>query len=771
MTTTLNDLINNINAEFPYANVDNSSQGFRENFHYIKYALANINENPYQLAIASAGGLGGVKVGYGLTMNSYTGVLSVSQIVATTNTLGFIRGGTGLVIDPTTGVTSVTPGSDVIVGGVKSDSFTTSISNTGTITATGYFTGAITGGSINSSGDGIFAGNGTFGGDVRSTDGDVRAKDGIFSGNIYGGSVLFSGELSADLPLATATGYVVNFNTLTHELIYVPDTTNYTLSTATSSILGGVKIGTGIDILADGTISVNTGTPYVLPPATYSELGGLIVGPGFTVDGNGVLSFVNPGFDGGTINQPLIINEYTQSYSTQSGALIVQGGAGFAGTVWVNELSTYGNGFIGGQLFLQNTTQAVSAVSGALVVAGGVGISGNLHVAGEIIAQKLTIQLTTVTTTLIQTDDIIKTSNNTQSISTDSGALQITGGVGIGRDLIVGGGMRVLGDANVTGTVYSTSAFAIPDRFEVTSSTFETITTMRSYNTTSSTSTTTGALIVDGGVGVGGDIWASKIYSNGVQLANFNTSTLVATSVFAQTFNTSTLVATSVFAQTFNTSTLVANAVNQVGGTVNASVLTATNINVGSSYMVGSYTNAFYINTYGIFDEAASNNQVFQIVTNVTSSTGGTLTSAGGGGIWTAGGGAQVYSSAELTFRMGAVIKQGSYPTGGTNPTGQNVTFSSTGSVYIGNQTASTSPTTGALQVNGGAGVNGNVILAGYLKTVPTTVNALPSASAVGAGARAFVTDSTVTTFLAIAVSGGFENVPVVSNGTNWLVG
>ena len=755
--TTLNDLISNIDENFPVPNVDNPSQGFRDNFFNIKYALQNINENPYQLAMASAGGLGGVKIGYGLTMNSYTGVLSVSQIVATTDTLGFIRGGTGISIDPTTGVTSVTPGSNVIVGGVKSDSFTTSISNTGTITATGQFNGAISGGTITSTGDGVFAGDGVFGGDIRTIDGTVRGKDGVFSSNIYAGTVSFTGDIYAGLSSAGATGYVVNFNTLTNQLIYVPDTTNYILSTATELTLGGVKVGNGIAVAIDGTISVNTGTPYVLPPATYSALGGIIVGPGFTVDGNGLLSFVNPGFDGGTISQPLLINNYTQSYSTLSGALIVQGGAGIAGTVWAGALSVYGNEFVNGQLFLQNTTPSTSTVSGALIVAGGVGISGNLHVAGEIVAQKLTIQLTTVTTTLIQTDDIIKTSNNTQSISTDSGALQIAGGVGIGRDLIVGGGMRVIGDANVTGTVYSTLAFAIPDRFEVTSSTFDTRTTMHSYNTTSSTSTTTGALIVDGGVGVGGSLYAGNIYSNDVQLVNFNTSTLVATSVFAQTFNTSTL---------------VANAVNQVGGTVNASVLTATNINVGSSYMVGSYTNAFYINTYGIFDEAAANNQVFQIVTNVTSSTGGTLTSAGGGGIWTAGGGAQVYSSAELTFRMGAVIKQGSYPTGGTNPTGQNVTFSSTGSVYIGNQTASTSPTTGALQVNGGAGVNGNVILAGYLKTVPTTVNALPSASAVGAGARAFVTDSTtVTSFLAIAVGGGVNGVPVVSNGTNWLVG
>lgn len=57
------------------------------------------------------------------------------------------------------------------------------------------------------------------------------------------------------------------------------------------------------------------------------------------------------------------------------------------------------------------------------------------------------------------------------------------------------------------------------------------------------------------------------------------------------------------------------------------------------------------------------------------------------------------------------------------------------------------------------------------LKTTPITVSALPSASTVGAGTRSFVTDSTTTTFLATVTGGGGNAVPVVSNGSNWLVG
>lgn len=52
-----------------------------------------------------------------------------------------------------------------------------------------------------------------------------------------------------------------------------------------------------------------------------------------------------------------------------------------------------------------------------------------------------------------------------------------------------------------------------------------------------------------------------------------------------------------------------------------------------------------------------------------------------------------------------------------------------------------------------------------------STVATLPSASVVGVGARAFVTDSSVTTFRTIVAGGGSTPVPVFSDGTNWRVG
>lgn len=54
---------------------------------------------------------------------------------------------------------------------------------------------------------------------------------------------------------------------------------------------------------------------------------------------------------------------------------------------------------------------------------------------------------------------------------------------------------------------------------------------------------------------------------------------------------------------------------------------------------------------------------------------------------------------------------------------------------------------------------------------VVTTVSGLSSASGAGAGTRAFVTDSNSAVFNAVVAGGGSNKVPVVSDGTNWLIG
>ena len=118
-------------------------------------------------------------------------------------------------------------------------------------------------------------------------------------------------------------------------------------------------------------------------------------------------------------------------------------------------------GFSAGNISVKDTTASSSTSTGALKVEGGVGIGGNLYVGGEIVAQKLTIQYTTVTTTLVQTDDVIQTLNTTQATSTATGALQVAGGAGIGGNAYIGGTITHGGLVPTAGTaidqIYTTT--------------------------------------------------------------------------------------------------------------------------------------------------------------------------------------------------------------------------------------------------------------------------------------------------------------------------
>jgi hypothetical protein len=64
-----------------------------------------------------------------------------------------------------------------------------------------------------------------------------------------------------------------------------------------------------------------------------------------------------------------------------------------------------------------------------------------------------------------------------------------------------------------------------------------------------------------------------------------------------------------------------------------------------------------------------------------------------------------------------------------------------------------------------------NITTTGVVKTTATTYSGLPLAGAAGAGSRAFITDANTTTFLATVIGGGSNAVPVVSNGSDWIVG
>jgi hypothetical protein len=66
--------------------------------------------------------------------------------------------------------------------------------------------------------------------------------------------------------------------------------------------------------------------------------------------------------------------------------------------------------------------------------------------------------------------------------------------------------------------------------------------------------------------------------------------------------------------------------------------------------------------------------------------------------------------------------------------------------------------------------VNLGAVTCSSVQTTPVTYAQLPSAVG-NAGARAFITDGSSTTFAATVAGGGANKVPVYSDGTVWKVG
>jgi hypothetical protein len=177
------------------------------------------------------------------------------------------------------------------------------------------------------------------------------------------------------------------------------------------------------------------------------------------------------------------------SVSTASGALIVRGGVGIAKDVYVGGIfSATGSITSGGDLDIVGAARVLSqtesndTASGALIVSGGVGVGKNLNVGGsQVLAGSLIINSTS------------------ESISTASGALEVVGGVGIG------------GNANIGGK-----------------------TTIQS--STGSISTQTGALVVGGGAGIGETLYVGKdLYVGGILYGTVLGSISTSTNLFSGT--------------------------------------------------------------------------------------------------------------------------------------------------------------------------------------------------------------------------------------------
>ena len=298
--------------------------------------------------------------------------------------------------------------------------------------------------------------------------------DGVFGGSLY----LNNGNLTVQQILATSI--VVN-----HDFkVYGPST--LASVSATSLVVSGITTITGIlyagsDVRIAGNLYVD-GTQTIID-ATRITSGDAIIT--LSTGSTSALAAANSGLQIGSTSSPYIswlydglanwvsssgikVNSFVLSNNTNSGALQVVGGVGIGGGLVVGNNITATSLIITGQTTLNSLNAAITTVtqltvsgnetiSGTLgvtgkstlgtlaatlttvtqlTVSGNETISGTLGVTGQSTLNALAATLTTVTQLTVSGQTLI--SNATLSMSTNTGALVITGGVGIGGALYVG---------------------------------------------------------------------------------------------------------------------------------------------------------------------------------------------------------------------------------------------------------------------------------------------------------------------------------------------
>ena len=390
------------------------------------------------------------------------------------------------------------------------------------------------GGSINVGASASVAGNVVVSGTSTLVDSVVVQKEDDTT-SPSSGSFVTAGGVGIGKALEVGTNAKVGGNLLvsgTTSLTGVSTITNDTDSTTTTNgslvtnggvgIAKALTVGTNATVGGDLSVTGSTsqsGSSRILnsTESTSSTSGALVVDGGV-----GIAKALNVGG-----NTTLAIA--TDSVSTTSGALVVTGGVGIAKALNVGTTATViGDVSIGGSttqtgpVAMNNTTDSSSPSTGSLVVAGGVGIAKSLHVGSNVLISGTTTQTGVVTI-----------DNTTDADNTNVGSLSTAGGATFAKSVIIGENATVKGDASIegglsisegvviTGATSQSGLVSITNETESTSTSNGSLTTAggvgiakslnvggitKALNVAVSSSSSTGSLVVAGGAGVQGDI-------------------------------------------------------------------------------------------------------------------------------------------------------------------------------------------------------------------------------------------------------------------------
>lgn len=216
--------------------------------------------------------------------------------------------------------------------------------------------------------------------------GSVTATNTSTGALVVGGGAGFNGDVYA--------------HTLNADIIYANNAE--VITTATLNVFNEI-----VDSIVAGTdISIVTSTNYI------------------TISNTSTFQSVTD--RGSTTSNVMLISNNTSATSTTSGALIVSGGVGVGGDLWIGGIL-----YSGGQAVL-TTSSFFSSISEGPDISIAQGNNSTV-----IIGNTSTLQ--TVTTRGSSSTEQILLTNPSQSTSTITGALVVSGGTGIGGNLHVGG--------------------------------------------------------------------------------------------------------------------------------------------------------------------------------------------------------------------------------------------------------------------------------------------------------------------------------------------
>ena len=412
--------------------------------------------------------------------------------------------------------------------------------------------------------------------------------------------------------------------------------------------------------------------------------------------GNNTTAIGNSNMTNAKIWGALNLPNTTTSTSTTTGALTVGGGAGIAGTM-----------FVGGDVDLTSATTSTSTTTGALTVAGGTGIGGTMFVGGD-----------------------ADFTSATASTSTSTGALVVTGGVGIGKSFYAaedsyingvrigkGGGAvatnTALGLSTLTATATGTNNTAVGN---------QALTALTTGNYNTAIGSEASKAITTGGENVSIGYQALKSTTNG----NFN----IAVGNYAL----------------MNLSSTTPNDRNIVIGAASLNALTSGQYNStlgqGALYNVTSGSNNIAIGTNAAATSAGSTN----VTTTNQSIFIGTLSKP-----------LAATSTNEIVIGYGAEgIGNNTIVLGNSSMLNTKIF----GALNLPNTTTSTSTTTGALTIGGGAGIAGTMFVGGdadftsATASTSTSTGALVVTGGVGIGGAINIGGNTVITGT-LKVAGG----------------